>query len=166
MDPRASRETLDHSIMYIFAVALQDGVWHHEKSYTTQRASRPDTVKLWHKISTLDDPQWTRRYHDPDPGKRAFGGRVVITFNNGKRFEDELGVANAHPYGTRPFGRSNYIQKFYMLTEGIISSSEGERFINIVQQITDLDSNEIKHLNIQVPLERLKNHTRDNRGIF
>jgi 2-methylcitrate dehydratase len=27
MDPKASRETLDHSIMYIFAVALQDGFW-------------------------------------------------------------------------------------------------------------------------------------------
>ena len=23
------RETLDHSIMYIFAVALEDGAWHH-----------------------------------------------------------------------------------------------------------------------------------------
>ena len=33
MDPKASRETLDHSIMYIFAVALEDGGWHHEKSY-------------------------------------------------------------------------------------------------------------------------------------
>ena len=35
MDPKASRETLDHSIMYIFAVALEDGNWHHIKSYTT-----------------------------------------------------------------------------------------------------------------------------------
>ena len=34
MDPYASRETLDHSIMYIFAVALEDGAWHHVKSYT------------------------------------------------------------------------------------------------------------------------------------
>ena len=34
MDPNASRETLDHSIMYIFAVALEDGDWHHIKSYT------------------------------------------------------------------------------------------------------------------------------------
>jgi len=29
MDPNASRETLDHSIMYIFAVALEDADWHH-----------------------------------------------------------------------------------------------------------------------------------------
>ena len=34
MDPKASRETLDHSIMYILAVALEDGRWHHINSYT------------------------------------------------------------------------------------------------------------------------------------
>src|SRR5687767_2372868 len=28
-DPTASRETLDHSVPYIFTVALQDGGWHH-----------------------------------------------------------------------------------------------------------------------------------------
>ena len=33
MDPDASRETLDHSIMYIVAVALQYGSWHHVRSY-------------------------------------------------------------------------------------------------------------------------------------
>ena len=31
-DPTASRETLDHSIPYIFTVALQDGTWHHVDS--------------------------------------------------------------------------------------------------------------------------------------
>ena len=40
-DPQTSRETLDHSIMYIFAVALQDGAWHHVKSYLPARAARP-----------------------------------------------------------------------------------------------------------------------------
>ena len=51
-DPTASRETLDHSVMYIFAVALQDGTWHHEHSYAPERAQRPDTIELWNKIST------------------------------------------------------------------------------------------------------------------
>src|SRR4051794_35234283 len=41
MDPGASRETLDHSIMYIVAVALQDGEWHHVRSYQPERAARP-----------------------------------------------------------------------------------------------------------------------------
>src|SRR5690606_16662753 len=65
MDPKASRETLDHSIMYIFAVALQDGTWHHVNSYAPTRAQRADTVKLWQKVRTVEDADWTKRYHDP-----------------------------------------------------------------------------------------------------
>src|ERR1700760_3653244 len=78
MDPKASRETLDHSIMYIFAVALQDGKWHHVDSYAKRRASRPDTVRLWHKIETSEDAEWERRYLSTDPNELAFGGRVEI----------------------------------------------------------------------------------------
>ena len=39
VDPEASRETLDHSIMYIVAVALQDGAWHHVRSYAPERGA-------------------------------------------------------------------------------------------------------------------------------
>src|SRR4029079_13287333 len=48
-DPSASRETLHHSLMYIFTVALQDGFWHDVQSYARERATRPDTVALWRK---------------------------------------------------------------------------------------------------------------------
>src|SRR5271157_2910572 len=41
MDPKASRETLDH-LLNILAVALQDGRWHHVDSYAPRRASRAD----------------------------------------------------------------------------------------------------------------------------
>src|SRR4029453_6582093 len=41
LDPAASRETLDHSVMYIFAVALQDGRFDHHDSYTPDRAAPP-----------------------------------------------------------------------------------------------------------------------------
>ena len=73
-DPTASRETLDHSIPYIFTVALQDGAWHHVDSYAPERAGRPDTVELWHKVTTVEDPEWTRRYHSLDIAEKAFGG--------------------------------------------------------------------------------------------
>ena len=53
MDPKASRETLDHSIMYIFAVALEDGNWHHIKSYTPERANRKSTLNFGKKLKLL-----------------------------------------------------------------------------------------------------------------
>ena len=151
MDPKASRETLDHSIMYIFAVALQDGEWHHVRSYAPERAQREDTVRLWRKISTTEDPEWTRRYHSHDPQEKAFGARVVVTFEDGSELVDELGVANAHPLGARPFTRPEYIKKFKTLTDDILAPSESERFLELVQKLPNLTAAEVLLLNPVAP---------------
>ena len=150
MDPSASRETLDHSIMYIFAVALEDGSWHHVKSYTPERARRISTVELWKKIKTFEDPEWTKKYHHPDPKQKRFGGKVVITMKDGSIVSDELGIADAHPNGRRPFTRSNYIEKFRSLTDGIITSSESKRFLKNAQNLKKLGTKELNKLNIEV----------------
>lgn len=151
MDPNASRETLDHSIMYIFAVALQDGEWHHVRSYAPERAKRPDTVKLWRKISTVEDKEWTRRYHSHDPKEKAFGARVVVTFDDGSSLVDELGIANAHPFGARPFRRPEYIKKFRMLTDDILDPKESARFLDLVQRLPKLSAAEVMALNPVAP---------------
>jgi 2-methylcitrate dehydratase len=151
MDPNSSRETLDHSIMYIFAVALQDGEWHHVKSYAPERAQRADTVRLWHKISTIEDPEWTRRYHSRDPNEKAFGARVVITMEDGRIIEDELGIANAHPFGARPFRRAEYIGKFKTLTDEVLDASESARFLDMVQQLPNLTAEQVLVLNPVAP---------------
>jgi 2-methylcitrate dehydratase len=166
MDPMASRETLDHSIMYIFAIALQDGKWHHVHSYEPARAQRPDTVKLWHKIRTVEDPKWTASYHDMDPNKKMFGGKVEITLNNGEKIIDELGVANAHPAGAKPFKRADYIRKFDTLTADIITQAERDRFIKLVENLPQLTAEQLKQLNVQIPLDKLVNNKRDEKGIF
>ncbi|MFE6596651.1 MmgE/PrpD family protein [Streptomyces albidoflavus] len=137
-DPTASRETLDHSVPYILAVALEDGVWHHERSYAPERARRPRTVALWQKITTVEDPEWTRRYHHPDPEQRAFGGRVVITLEDGTVLEDELAVADAHPAGARPFGRQQYADKFRTLAEGLVAPAATGRFLDTAERLAGL----------------------------
>ncbi|MFF4159975.1 MmgE/PrpD family protein [Streptomyces sp. NPDC001678] len=139
-DPGAARETLDHSVPYIFAVALEDGAWHHERSYAPERARRPETVALWRRISTVEDPEWTRRYHDPDPGRRAFGGRAVVTLTDGTVVEDELAVADAHPAGARPFGRADYAAKFRTLAEGRVGPKDQDRFLETAGRLAELDA--------------------------
>lgn len=164
MDPHASRETLDHSIMYIFAVALQDGDWHHIDSYAPERAQRADTVELWHKVSTVEDPAWTKRYHSTDPNEKAFGAKAVITFKNGTVVEDEMAVADAHPFGARPFERENYRTKFRTLAKGIVSEEEQERFLAAVDNLENLT--DLRELNIQVSDDVLAQAPQTPKGIF
>ncbi len=150
-DPTASRETLDHSVPYIFAVALQDGTWHHVDSYTPDRAGRPDTIELWHKITTVEDPEWTRRYHSNDPAEKAFGGRVEITLTDGTTITDEIAVADAHPLGARPFARENYVAKFRGLAEGVLPDAEIERFLALAQRLPKLTAAELGGLTVWTP---------------
>jgi len=155
MDPKASRETLDHSIMYIFAVALEDRGWHHEKSYTPERAGRPSTVALWRKISTVEDPEWTRRYHSRDPNELAFGGRVVVTMNDGSTVTDEIAVADAHPLGARPFARPQYVAKFRTLAEGVVPQAEQDRFLALIDRLPQLKADELVGLTFTVDPAKL-----------
>jgi 2-methylcitrate dehydratase len=147
-DPTASRETLDHSIPYIFTVALQDGEWHHERSYAPARAGRPDTVALWNRVTTTEDPEWTRRYHSTDPAEKAFGGRVEITLTDGSQIIDEIAVADAHPLGARPFAREQYVAKFRSLAADVLEPAEIERFLALVQRLPELTAGELAGLTI------------------
>ena len=155
MDPKASRETLDHSIMYILAVALQDGSWHHVDSYAPKRAQRKDTVALWQKITTTEDPAWTKRYHAKEPNELAFGGRLEVFMKDGTKLVDEMAVANAHPLGAKPFAREDYIRKFRILTDGIITTREANRFIEAAQNMANLPAGELHQLNVALPAGQL-----------
>ena len=164
MDPNASRETLDHSIMYIFAVALEDADWHHVKSYTKKRSNKKSTIKLWKSIKTHEDKKWTKKYHNPDPKKKAFGAKVIVTMNNGKKISESLERADAHPYGARPFKRINYVNKFLTLTKGILNKKESDRFLKTVQRLKSLKSGQLDKLNITVKKNQLKKNLK--KGIF
>ena len=149
-DPGATRETLDHSVPYIFAVALQDGTWHHQRSYTPERAHRADTIELWNKISTVEDPAWTRRYHSNDPAEKAFGARAVVTLKSGETIVDELAVADAHPLGARPFARAQYVAKFTELADGVVESVEQQRFLDLIDGVAAIKPGGLDALNVRV----------------
>ena len=151
MDPNASRETLDHSIMYIFAVALEN--WHHVKSYTKAKLIEKvhlrsgDQLKLMKIKSGLESITIQIK---------SFGAKVVVTLNNGKKITEELDRADAHPYGARPFKRENYINKFKILTDGIIDKRE---FFKSCLKAGQLDK-----LNVEVRKSKIKRNLKV--GIF
>ncbi|MEU6699238.1 MmgE/PrpD family protein [Pseudonocardia sp. NPDC046786] len=150
-DPKASRETLDHSIPYIVAVALLDGGFHHERSYPPHRAADDELVGLWHAISTVEDPEWTRRYHSHDPAEKAFGGRVEVTFTDGSTLTDEIAVADAHPLGARPFGRDAYVGKFRDLSRDVVDRVEQDRFLDHALRLPELSAADLGELTVVLP---------------
>ena len=135
LDPKASRETLDHSAMFIFSIALQDGTWDHDKSYDPARVSRRDTVRLWQKIRTVSDPAWTSAFTNPLPLDKAHGARVIVSYEDGSTFEEELRVAKAHPRGATSWGPEDYRRKFMSLAEGRVPQAEAERFLGMAKAL-------------------------------
>ena len=166
MDPDASRETLDHSVMYILAVAWEDGTWHHVDSYTSERAHRSSTVSLWHKIRTEEVAEWTQAYHNPDFRGKKFGAEVVVTMKNGDHVVQRLDNPNAHSLGARPFTRPEYVGKLRSMSEGVAESSEIDRFIGLVERLEELSADEVARLNVEVPAHVLEDATADRVGIL
>lgn len=164
-EPDASRETLDHSLAYILAVALEDGTWHHELSYAPERARRPSTVALWNKIRTVEDEEWSRRYLATDPRDKAFGGRIEIHLYDGTVIVDEIKVPDAHPMGGRPFGRVEYLEKFRFLARTVLDDAEIERFLDAAQSVTSLASAQLNELTFTARPE-VWEHTTTTHGIF
>jgi 2-methylcitrate dehydratase len=150
-DPQASRETLDHSVMYILAVALEDGRWHHVESYAPARARRPSTVTLWRKIRTVEDPAWTARYHESDPGRKAFGGRVEVVLDDGRVVAGERAVADAHPNGRRPWRWPDYVAKLDRLAANLLAPDERSRFVERAGRLPALAAGEVGRLNPALP---------------
>lgn len=165
-DPEASRETLDHSIMYILAVALEDRKWHHVDSYTRERARTPSTVALWHKIRTVEDPEWTRRYLDADPAKRAFGGKIIVTLADGTTVTGERAVADAHPNGAHPWAWPDYVGKFETLTRGALGDGERQSFLAAAKGFAALSSKALDGLIPALPTGAVTPSKPTGQGIF
>jgi 2-methylcitrate dehydratase len=166
LDPDATRETLDHSIMYILAVALEDRKWHHVDSYTPERAHRPSTVRLWHKIRTVEDPSWTKRYLDPDPHKRAFGGKLIVTLKDGRVITGERAVADAHPNGVKPWTWPDYAEKFSTLTRDVLGKAEREGFLARAKGFSGLPASALDALLPALPAGQVRPDKPTGEGIF
>ena len=106
-------------------------------------------MALWQKVTTQEDPEWTRRYHSLDLKEKAFGGDVRITLTDGTVIEDSIAVADAHPLGARPFARAQYIQKFRSLADGLVDDAEIERFLETAANLPELTAGELGRLNIR-----------------
>ena len=83
----------DHCIQYMVAVPLLFGRLTAE-DYEDSVASDPRIDLLREKINCVEDPQFTRDYHDPE--KRSIANALTVEFNDGKRLAE---VVVEYPIG-------------------------------------------------------------------
>ncbi len=151
-DPRASRETLDHSAPFQFARALVDGEWHHDRSYDPALIADPAFVRLWGKVQTVEDEEWNRRFSVAKPIEKDHGGRAAIRFSDGREVAEELAVADSHPRGASPWGFEDYRRKFETLTDPFLTRPEGERFVAAAADLVKLSANDVRDIGVEADL--------------
>src|SRR5688572_21499045 len=77
----------DHCIQYMAAVPLLVGRL-TAADYEDEVASDPRIDALREKIDCVEDPQFTRDYHDPD--KRSIANALTVEFKDGKRLAETV----------------------------------------------------------------------------
>jgi 2-methylcitrate dehydratase len=73
-------------------------------------------------------------------------------------------VADAHPLGALPFSRTQYVEKFRQLAEGVIHLDEQKRFLGLVERLPELSAQDVVALTFLVDQAKLNDSKA--RGIF
>ena len=77
--------------MYIFAVALEDANWHHVKSYTKKRANIEKVLlNCGNQLQLMKIKNGQKNIMILIQRNKSFGGKVVVTLNNGKKIIEQL----------------------------------------------------------------------------
>jgi 2-methylcitrate dehydratase len=131
-DPK-TRETADHSIPFLVAVALQDGAV-TPASFTSQRINDPALRPLIAKMTIEESPDFTRRY------PAEYNCRIEVTTRSGRSYT----AATSYPKGHRnnPLDDSEVSAKFRRLATPTITERQGEQALELLWSLedqTDLD---------------------------
>jgi 2-methylcitrate dehydratase len=165
-NPDASRETLDHSLSYTVAVALEDGWFHHERSYAHERAHRPGTIALWRKVRSVLDPVWDAEYRQAGPERPALGGRLELHLDDGRVIAGEKPVADAQIGGARTMDRAGYEQKFRVLADPVMDTEALETFLALAHRLPDASAEALRRLNPSLPSGKLRVDRPEGKGIY
>src|SRR5262249_1810118 len=118
-DPK-TRETADHSLPYMLAVALVDGEITLD-SYTPERIADPALRPLMRKIHVTGSADFTQARLTQNVGvARPTPARIKIRTTGGLEFHEELMAHKGHM--TNPMTRDDINAKFDTICRGIVGA--------------------------------------------
>ncbi len=129
-DP-STRETADHSLPYVVAVALTDGAV-TPASFNEKRIRDPLLRPLMRKVEVSEDPEATRDY----PAQQR--ARMEITLQSGRRLTRSEDYPKGH--SRNPLTDSELEQKFLGLTAGVLSAQRQAALLERLWRFDELEN--------------------------
>jgi 2-methylcitrate dehydratase len=129
-----TKEEADHSLPYVVAVALLDGLV-MPPQYAPERVIRHDVQELLQRVHVRPDPQLTSRF----PAELAC--RVRITLHDGRVLDmEKLSYRGFH---TRPAGWSEVEEKFTDLAAPVAGPELAGRLVEVVRKLERVQVSEL-----------------------
>jgi len=126
-----TRETADHSLPYVVAVALTDGALTSD-SFSELRVADPKLRSLMRRVEVSEDREMTQNYPDKQ------GARMEIQLQSGRRLSAETSYPKGH--FKNPLTDRELEAKFQGLTKGVLSGAQQKDLLAQVWQFDDLDT--------------------------
>ncbi len=126
-----SRETADHSIHYMVAVALLDGEM-TPRQFAEGRWFDPEACDLMNRMVITIDPDWTKRA----PG--GFPCTVKLKLKDGRVIRAEVPYAAGH--ARNKMGHAQVVEKFRNCVERRLSPARADEIIAAVDGLEGLPS--------------------------
>ena len=127
-DPK-TRETADHSIPYLVAVAFLDGAV-TPASFTSQRISDPALRPIISKITITEDPEFTRRY----PGE--YNCYMEVIDRDGHSHVAETTFPKGHR--SNPLDDSEVEAKFRRLSADVLTTGQCDQALQLIWSLEEL----------------------------
>ena len=126
-DPQ-TRETADHSIPFLVAMALQDGAV-TPGSFTPQRIADPSLRALMSRMTMTEGPGFTEKY------PQQYNCRIVVTTLKGEKHE----ASTAYPKGHKnnPLSDQEVDKKFNNLASAVLSEQQCAEALKILWRIEE-----------------------------
>lgn len=126
-----NRETADHSLPYLVAVAWADGEV-GSAQFTDKRIRDPRLRSLIRKISVSADPTFSRAY----PG--AMPNEIEVRSVEGRLHRFRVTIPKGHP--KRPLTDAELEEKFIRLTRGKLPTERAGRLLDRLWKLETLNS--------------------------
>lgn len=130
-DPH-SKETADHSIMWVVAAAL---TWGSIEIGHYRDIRNPNVLALMKRMEVRVDPENDEKY------PRSFPNRITITTKDGRKFTEEVEYAKGHP--KNPITDEELETKFDKLTMDVIPRDQRNSLLRKLWRLEDYNIEEI-----------------------